>query len=260
MPGAALINFLQLLISAASCSGAIKLWHTGLSRKYQALTVYLLFTFLSSVSLLIFFHDFRSPAYKIYWEIYQPLTWFFSVWLIVELYSLILEKHKGLATLGRWVQYVGFSAATLISLLVMLPQVRSGGHRSRAITTYYYAAERGVDCGMLVFLLVILLWLTQYPVPLSRNVLTHSFIYTALFFTNSLGLFVQMFFGTEHWRPGATALTAIFVLCLLAWAILLTPKGEEIRTRLLQFRAEDEERVLQQLEALNRTLLKVSRR
>jgi len=253
-------DFLQLFIGGTCFAGAAKLWRTGLFRKYQALTAYLLFSCTYAICLLILFRNFRSPAYRLYWEITQPLTWFFSVWLILELYSLILEKHKGLATLGRWVQYAGFSLATLISLLVMMPQIRAAGHGTKAITSYYYAVERGVDCGMLVFLIVILFWLTQYPVPLSRNVLIHSFIYTTLFFTNSLGLFVQMFFGTEHWRPGATALTVIFALCLLAWVILLTPKGEETRTRLLQFSAEDEERVLNQLEVLNRTLLKVSRR
>jgi hypothetical protein len=252
-------SFLQVFIVVACFASAVKLWRTGLFKRYRALTAYLLSSWLYSVCILVFFHDFHSPAYKLWWEIFQPLTWVFSVWLILELYSLILEKHKGLATFGRWVQYVGFGLATLISVLVMAPQLHQGGHGSSSIVAYYLAIERGVDCGMLVFLLVILFWLTQYPVPLSRNVLVHSFVYTTLFFTNSLGMFAQMFFGVQLRQSADTVLTAIFVLSLLAWAILLTPKGEEIRMRLLHFSPEEEERVLQTLESLNRTLLRVSR-
>ena len=260
MPGAALLDFLQIVIVGACFAGAFKLWRSGLYKKYLALIAYLLFSGLYSVCILIFFPGFRSPAYVVFWEITQPLTWFFSVWLILELYSLILEKHRGLATLGRWAQYVGFTLATLISLLVMMPQIRAGGHVSRAIFTYYYAVERGVDCGMLVFLMVILFWLTQYPVPLSRNVLVHCFIYTTLFFADSLALFARIFFGIQLWASAATALNIVFALCILAWLAFLTPKGEETRMRLLQFSADDEERVLRQLESLNHTLLKVSRR
>jgi hypothetical protein len=260
MPGAALLDFLQFIIVGACFAGAFKLWRTGLSKKYRALIAYLLFSGLYSIAILTFFRNFHTPAYRLYWDVTQPLTWFFSVWLILELYSLILEKHKGLATLGRWAQYAGFSLATVISLVVMMPQIRAGSQGSKAIARYYYAVERGVDCGMLVFLLVILFWLTQYPVPLSRNVLVHSFVYTTLFLTDSLALFARMFFGTQLWASAATALNVVFALCLLAWVILLTPKGEETRMRLLHFTADDEERVLAQLESLNRTLLRVGRR
>ncbi|HEY7392395.1 MAG TPA: hypothetical protein VH640_28000 [Bryobacteraceae bacterium] len=260
MPGAALTNFLQLFISGACIAGAVKLWRSGLSKKYRALTSFLLFFCLYTLSILIFFRGLNSPAYRIYWYATQPLTWLLSVWLVLELYSLILEKHKGLATLGRWAQYVGFSLATLISFLVMMPEIRAGGHGSKAIFAYYYAVERGVDCGMLVFLIVILFWLTQYPVPLSRNVILHSFVYTILFFADSLGLFARVFFGKQLWYSASNTLTVVFALCILAWLLFLTPKGEEIRLRLLQFSADDEERVLAQLESLNRTLLRVSRR
>ncbi len=250
-------NFLQFLIGSTCLAGVVRLLCTRLWRKYLALTLFLFVECIHSVCIPILFLNFHSPGYKLFWEIFQPLSWVFSVWLILELYSLILEKHKGLATIGRWVQYVGFGLATLISVVVMMPQIREHSHSS--IVGYYLAIERGVDCGMLIFLLVILFWLTQYPVPLSRNVLVHSFVYTALFFTNSVGMFAQIFLGVQLRQSADTVLTAIFALCPLAWAILLTPKGEEIRMRLLHFSPEDEERVLQTLESLNRTLLRVSR-
>ena len=119
--------------------------------------------------------------YVTYWKILQPFTWLFSVWVVLELYTVILEKHKGLATFGRWMQYAGFVVCTVVSLLALLPRIRAGAGQADRLLVYFYAIERGVDCGMLVFLLVLLVWLMHYPVHLSRNVVIHSFVYTALF-------------------------------------------------------------------------------
>jgi len=215
---------------------------------------------LYSFAILFFQQNYTSGTYKRFWEITQPLTWLFSVLVVLELYTLILERHKGLATFGRWIQYAGLSISTLVSVLVMLPRIQAGTRPANEVVLFYYTIERGVDCGMLVFLLLILVWLTQYPVPLSRNVVVHSFVYSALFLSNTLGMFAQLFFGYELSPVLTQALQATLVLCLVAWFAFLTPKGEEIRVSVPHFSAEHEERVLEQLEALNRTLLQISRK
>jgi hypothetical protein len=51
----------------------------------------------------------------------------------------------------------------------------------------------------------------------------------------------------------------IFVACTLVWLVLLNEKGEEVRVSVPHFGPEQEQRILSQLEALNSTLLKVSR-
>jgi len=53
---------------------------------------------------------------------------------------------------------------------------------------------------------------------------------------------------------------AIGSACSLAWALLLTAHGEEVRAQFPQIRPDAEERILHQLDALNATLLKVSRK
>jgi hypothetical protein len=259
MSSTALNDSIQYLICALSLLAIVKLWRTGLYRKYLALLAFLIFTLFLSLSILVLFKNSNSPVYRTFWEVTQPFSWLFSVWVVLELYSLILERHKGLATFGRWIQYAGFAVSTLISLLVMLPQIPVDARRGRIVIIYYYGIERGVDFGMLVFLLFILAWLTQYPVPLSRNVIVHSFVYTTLFLTNSIAMFARIFFRTQLWEAIVPVMTGIFALCVLTWLIFLTPKGEEIRVRLPRFSTEHEERVLEQLETLNRTLLKISK-
>ncbi|MDQ2900476.1 MAG: hypothetical protein M3Y07_11860, partial [Acidobacteriota bacterium] len=56
-------------------------------------------------------------------------------------------------------------------------------------------------------------------------------------------------------------LVAISGCCYLAWALLLTRKGEE-RTVVVHHRANpvEEDRLLQQLNAMNRTLLQAIRK
>ena len=262
MSGAAFNTVQYVVLCAVSLAVVIKLARTSLAGRYKALLSFLFFMAFYYAVILFFLEfrsgNFNSRAYMNFWEITQPLMWLFSVWMTLELYSLILERHKGLATFGRWVQYAGLGLSTLISLVVMLPQFQSKG--INPIALYYYSIDRGIDCGMLVFLLFILIWLTQYPVPLSRNVVVHSFVYSTLFFTNSLGMFTQMFFGFRLTQVLTSLLIGIFGLCLLAWLVLLTPKGEEIRVTVPRFSAEHEALVLEKLETLNRTLLQIARK
>jgi hypothetical protein len=257
MSGASMTDILQYSVAALSGLAGLKLWRTGLYRRYPAL-----FGFLLVVSLLslAFLASSVPSSYVTYWKILQPFTWLFSVWVVLELYTVILERHKGLATFGRWMQYAGFGVATLVSVLALLPRIRAGTSTADPMLVYYYAIERGVDCGMLVFLLVLLVWLTHYPIPLSRNVVIHSFAYTALFLSNSVGLFGQAFFGFELSRPMTLALTVVFGLCILTWLMFLNAKGEEVRVTVLHFTPEHEKRVLQQLESVNQALLRLSRR
>jgi hypothetical protein len=256
MSGALITNVLQYSVAVLSGLAGLKLWRTELHRRYPALLSFLLLNLILSLGFLVS----SVPVYVTYWKILQPFTWLFSVWVVLELYTIILEKHKGLATFGRWMQYAGFVVSTVVSLLALLPRIRAGTSHADPVLVYYYAIERGVDCGMLVFLLVLLVWLTHYPVPLSRNVVIHSFVYAALFLTNSVGLFGQAFFGFELSRPMTLALTGAFGLCILTWLTFLNAKGEEVRVTVLQFTPEHEERVLQQLETVNQALLRLSRR
>jgi len=231
-----------------------------LYRRYRALASFLIFVSIVELLIFFFFRDSHSPLFLTLWYVQQPLTWFFSVWMVLELYALILQKHKGLTTLGRWVQYAGFSLATLISLLAMWPKVQGDtNHWGPLAESSYLAVERGVDCGMLVFLVVILIWIGWCPVPIGRNVLIHAATFSALFLSNSIGFFSQVLFGYHTTAPIDLALTAIFAACVISWLILLSPKGEEIRVTLVRFTPEQEERILRHLESLSKTMLKVSR-
>jgi hypothetical protein len=247
----------------AACAGgflsAIKLGWTRLYRRYRVLFSYLIFRSLNLAIVLIWFSDLSSGGYQKEWVIVQPLWWFLSVLIVLELYSLILEKYKGLATLGRWFQYAGLTLAIGISALTLLPKIHSAGTQQSAVLGYYYAIERGLNLSLFIFLLFILAWLTRYPVPLSRNVITHSVVYSVLFLSSALAVLLQTFFAIQIGQVLNAALLALYALCMFAWFFGLSAKGEEVRVSIPRFSPEQEERILRQLDALNSTLLKVSR-
>jgi hypothetical protein len=256
---AALIRLLEFLILAACLLTSIKLTYNGLYRRYRALFAYLIFRFFYTGALLFGFRSTQSTSYLWFFTLTEPAIWIFYVLVVIELYSLVLEKHRGLYTLGRWVLYGGLSLSLFISGLALLPELSGGAPQRSRILPYYMAIERGVDFSLLIFLFLILLWLTRYPVPLSRNVLVHSVAYTFLFLSNTAGLLVRVILGFTLTGPVSTLFLGIGAVCILIWLIFLTPRGEEVRVNLPNFGPEHEKRILSQLEALNKTLLKVSR-
>src|SRR5215467_11980909 len=129
MSGASMTNIPQYSVAALSGLAGLKLWRTGLYRRYPALFGFLLVVSLLSLAFLasnVSALASNVSAYVTYWKILQPFTWVFSVWGVLELYTVILERHKGLATFGRWMQCAGFAVSTLVSVLALLPRIRAG--------------------------------------------------------------------------------------------------------------------------------------
>lgn len=113
--------------------------------------------------------------------------------------------------------------------------------------------------SLAIFIFLILLFLSRYPVPLSRNVLVHTALYSIYFLSGTLGMLLASVFGLRIYGQVDMFLTGMSSICALAWFFLLTAKGEETQAHLPFYGAEYERRALDQLEALNATLLKVSR-
>jgi hypothetical protein len=131
---------------------------------------------------------------------------------------------------------------------------------NKSILGYFYAADRGVTFCMAIFLVLMLLLLSRYPVPLSRNIVLHTTLYTLFFLSNTLSILLSSVFGLHLFTAIDSGLLGVSTLCILAWLIFLTPQGEEVRVNVPHFAPENERRVLFQLDALNSTLLRVSRK
>jgi hypothetical protein len=258
MPGTVLIWFLKAVVPLGSAWMAYKLYRTGLHSHYPIFFAYFLFRVPNSI--WPFFLDIRAPLYQQVWIIIDPIVLTFYVLLVRELYRLVLDKYKGLYTLGRWAMYLAMTVSVIISVLSLIPIIKPTAPQTSKIMTYVLGTERGVETALAIFIVLLLLFLSRYPVRLSRNVRIHAVIYSIFFLSNTFVVLMRSLFGLHMVDEVNVALMAVTAICLISWLILLTPEGEELADQRFAVGPHSEHRLLTQLDSLNAALLKVGTR
>ena len=256
MPSHALVLFLEWVSLLGAGLTGLKLFRSGLYRRYRFFFVYLVSLVPYGICLLVL--DVHSGLYQKFWAVTAPLFWLLYILVVFELCGLILEKHKGLYTLGRWAMYLGVVVAVTLSVLSLVPHITPATPQESTIMGYILATERGVDFSLAIFIVLILLFLSRYPVPLSRNVVVHSVVFSLFFLSNTLVMLLYSVFGLHVNSEINLFLMGICSACMVAWLVLLNAKGEKVRVSTLHFGRGDEERILHQLDSLNDTLLRAS--
>ena len=257
MPVATLAQVVQIVAVIGSALVVFKLYTSGLHRQYRLFFLYFLFRIPNSIwpSLL---HN-TSDLYFYLWVATEPLTWILQISVVLELYRLVLSRHRGLYTMGRWAMYTGLFLSVTISMLSLIPKMKNAGAGQSSTMTYYLGAERGVTLGLAIFLLIMIFFLSRYPVTMSRNLMVHVGVFSVFFFSNYLAWLLRSLFGLVINSEVSLMVSAVSAICTFAWFFLLTRKGEEVPATLPIFGRDYEQKALQRLEALNATLLKVSR-
>ncbi len=258
MPGTVLVWFLKAALPLVSALMAYKLYRTGLHRRYPIFFAYFLFRVPNSI--WPFFLNTSSPLYQQVWIVIDPIVLTFYVLLVRELYRLVLDKYKGLYTLGRWAMYLAMTVSVIISVLSLIPRIKPTAPQTSKIMAYVLGLERGVDTALAIFIVLLLLFLSRYPVRLSRNVRIHAVIYSIFFMSNTFVLLVKSLFGLHLIDEVNVALMAVTTICVISWLIFLTPQGAEVRTQAVAIEPHYEHRLLTQLDSFNAALLKVGTR
>ncbi len=258
MPSSGLSFYLQLFSVLASALLALKLVKIGLWRRYRVFFWYCCIQVADSLWPLFFSNT--SNTYLHIWLATQPVLWLFHILLVAELYSLILQQHRGIYSLGRWAMYGAVVIAVCISILTLLPHFTPKTPQNSKFLRLELATDRGINFALALFLILILLFLSQFPIKLGRNVVVHAAVYTLYFFTNAFTMFLRTLFGVRANESTNLLFMGGSCLCLVAWLVLLTRQGEKVQAHLPTISPQREKNALRQLEALNATLLKVSRR
>jgi hypothetical protein len=268
LSAAHLITFFEIVTILGIALTVHKLISSGLYRRYRIFFAYLLFLILYMTGFLIISNltglpggaGIQSDLYFYTFLYSEPFVLLAYILVVLELYSLVLERYKGLYTLGRWAMYGAILISGTISILTLIPKLGPSLPEPSKLLMYEVYAERGVDLALVIFILLIVWFLTRYPVPLSRNVVVHTVIYSIFFLSEALVLLWRTLLGYTVSGTYNVVAMAISSACAIAWWLMLSAKGEEVRPQGTQLRPESEERILQQLDLLNATLLKVSRK
>jgi hypothetical protein len=261
MSPVALVSLFQIISVLFSALLAIKLYTSGLYHRYRIFFIY--FIFRAPYQACFWLRYRQDPNSRAYLDLFlytEPLVVLFYILVVMELYGLVLERYKGLYTLGRWAMYISIVISVSISILTLLPKISPSTPEPSKYLFKEIAVERGVDMSLVLFILLIVMFLGRYPVPLSRNVLVHTGIYAIFFLSDTLVLLLRTLLGIHTNDYINLCLTALTCACTVAWWLLLSAKGEEVRVKMPGADPRDEERILQQLDSLNATFLKVSRK
>src|SRR4051794_4151714 len=119
-PLSTLEHSLWILEIIANGAVAWRLYSIGAHRKYRFFFLYLLFGIMRSVLLLPF--DPNQRTYSYIWVFSKPIIWLFYILIVLELHSLVLQKHRGIYSFGRWLLYGGMAVSISISALALIPQ------------------------------------------------------------------------------------------------------------------------------------------
>jgi hypothetical protein len=236
-------------------------WHfysTGLHRVYR----YFLFSIFLTLARSALLYPFAATSltYLKIWAVTAPLTWLAQVAVVLELYRLVLKHYQGIYSVGRRFFFGAVAIAAITSSLTVMFSASAGALSKHPLLYYFALIERGLVTSLGLFLLLLLGFVAWFPVPVSRNLLTHCLIYSFNFLVTNVVVLYWHAGGREAAGIGSAINLAVASVCSACWLFLMTREGEERTISLGLGRDPVRERhLLSQLDSLNDTLLRTAR-
>src|ERR1035437_2285333 len=249
MTSAALVSYLKAVLLLGSVLMVLKLYRTGLYRRYPIFFAFFIFRIPNSIWPL--FLAVSSPLYLKVWVLTEPIELGFYVLMVVELYKLVLEKYKGLYSLGRWALYFSLAISVSASAISLLPRIKPSMPQPSKIMFYMLATERGIHTGLAIFIILILCFLSFFPVKLSRNVRVHALVFSIFFLSSTFMLLMRTLFGHHLADEVNTVLMGITAASVVALVILLRAGGGGLRGGAGAGGRGGDSRLLAHLDSLN---------
>jgi len=249
---------LWLLFIVLSLGLAARLLALKLAQNYRFFLTYLFFD--SSRAVVMWFFRLGSVTYRDLWLVTEPVIWALYVLVVLELCTVALKGYRGIQALGRWTIFGSLVFSVFLSLMTVAP-TWGRSRESASKLSRYLMVERGIDFALVLLVLVLLAFLTLFPIQLSKNVIIHCVLYSIFFISNTIGILIANLTGYQLNSTVSDSLMGVADLCLIGWLILMSREGEE---KIMAFRppipAVDESRLIEQLANINATLLRASKR
>jgi len=201
-----------------------------------------------------------NNVYAWVWVLTEPAMWLLHMLVVLELYSLVLQNYKGLASMSRWVMLAGITIAVVLSSAT-LPAEMSHSAEHYTVLRWVFVASRGVHASLVIFVLFITAFLAWFPVPLNRNVVLYSMVYALYFITDTLAEMAYNLLGMGARSAVDFAHDGVELLCLGVWIVFLNRAGEAKPVVVGHaWTARHEDELMGQLAAINTSLTRSARR
>ena len=245
----------RLIFEAAAAGFTIaRLLHLRMWSKFPALISYL-FVVAVRATLLSFLPD-TSPAYLRIYLIGSTLVCCAAALSVYEMFRLVFRDYPGLRTAGRWAVYTALAIAVTITVVFL--RKASPGTPLSHLLFYELVFERSIIFGLALIVIILMIFLSRYPLHLGRNTYVASGFFSAMFLTQALVRLVDTLSPQLYARYADYPEVTFTALCFLGWGIMLRqaeapepprPPADERR----------EAELLHQLESLNGILSRSSR-
>jgi hypothetical protein len=244
-----------------------KLWFSGLFKTYRIFCLFFLFSLASSYAwLLMFLRAFQSIDYRIVWLSTSFPVWLLTVFMAYSHMDKILVNLPGIAKLSRKVLNRACIGAIAIGVISAIIEGDLGGlwdsHKLLiGLTAGGIIVSRMVASIALLVFLAVLTFLLWFPVSVSRNVASLTLGLLVYFAGKTFVLLARGGWSEHSLRIVSTCITIISSSCFAYWIVRITPQGERAPLQLrLPWRHVDEERLMRQLELLDRSVAQAARR
>lgn len=195
-----------------------------------------------------------TNAYGYYYFATQPIVWTLFIVIILDLFRSVFSEHPAIYTLSRKALTACIVTSVTIAVATLGFELRDPGVQTGFFETFL-VAERTVALSLVVFVLLLMLILSWFPVPINRNALAHAVIFSFYFAAKAALFFSRNLFGVSFTRAANVGLLSVVVICLVAWLVFLVRQQDAKIVRSgVRRDPEAEERLMQQLNAINETL------
>jgi hypothetical protein len=247
----------ELIAAAASVAVAARFVYLGLPRQFPSLFGWL--ALLGVIDLTFGLLKATSTLYFWCYVVLESLKSILGIVAVRELFALTFGKYPGIRSVGRWAMYTAVSLAVGVSFLVT-GFFWGGGPRGRSADLFYLEiSQRSVVFTLAFVIVTILVFLSKYPLRLSRNTMVSSVLFSVLFLSEASQLLADSLAPRLFNLYVDCTYSILVAVCLLGWAALLRPESARAPER-ITFSTPREDHLLQQLDALNQMMTRAARR
>lgn len=237
----------------------IRLWRENLHRTYRAFWLYLLADITGTlIGLALIGVRFWYSAVYVGFGVLKSLLY---ILVVLELYRIALQNYRGLATFSaRALQIV--LAGALIAAMALAKFDMFGPAGSYPWYFYFQIFERLVSSTLAVFLLFIAIFLSWFPLRLSRNIVAYAIGLVVFFLTKTAAMMTLLIMGRgPAYAVVSTGMLFVACCCLVFWLVVMRRSAEEIpATTGVPGLVQDPSKLIRRLDIINATLSRLGRK
>lgn len=247
----------ELIAAAASAAVAARFVYLNLPRYFPSL-----FAWLALIGVIDLTFGLLEPKSALYFWCYvvlESIKCILGIVAVRELFALTFSNYPGIRSVGRWATYAAVALAVGISFL-MTGVFWGGGPRGHSAHLFYLEiSQRSIVFTLAFVIVTILVFLSKYPLHLSRNTMVSSVFFSVLFLSEASQLLADGLAPHLYNLYVDCTYSILVAICLLGWAALLRPEPATAPAR-ITFSTPREDHLLQQLDALNQMMTRAARR